>query len=126
MADDTTKASESVVDELHWGVVLRSDIQDLRQETRADIQNLRQDTRDLRQETAQEFAAVRQEMAQGFASVRQEMDGMRQSNEAFRAEVNDRFDRAQARADTRFYWTIGIIVTLFGVQNGIMVALFRI
>jgi hypothetical protein len=27
---------------------------------------------------------------------------------------------------TRFYWTIGLIVTLLGVQNGIMLALFKL
>ncbi len=102
MADDSTgHSSEPMADEMHWGVVLRSDIQDLRQETRFDIQNLRQDTRDLRAEMNERFAAIRQ------------------SADGSRAEM-------QSQADTRFYWTIGIIVTLFGLQNGIMVALLKL
>ncbi len=35
-------------------------------------------------------------------------------------------DRLRSQMDIRFYWTIGIIVTLFGLQNGIMVALLKL
>ena len=46
-------------------------------------------------------------------------------NERF-DRVGKQFDRVHDRIDTRFYWTIGLIVTLFGVQNGIMLALFKL
>ncbi len=108
----TESSPEPLADEMHWGVLLRSDIQDLRQETRAEFQNLRQETKAEFQSLRQDSRDLRSEMNEGFASIRQSADG-------FRTEMH-------SLADSRFYWTIGIIVTLVGLQNGIMVALLKL
>ena len=64
---------------------------------RTDIQDLRQDLRDLRLEVRESLVVLRGEI-----------------------------DRSNTRADTRFYWTIGIIVTLFGIQNGVIITLLKL
>ena len=42
------------------------------------------------------------------------------------AQVDRRFDEMRRIMDTRFYWTIGIMVTLFGAQTALIAALTQL
>ena len=42
------------------------------------------------------------------------------------AQVDRRFDEMRKTMDTRFYWTIGIMVTLFGTQTAVIAALVQL
>ncbi len=130
----TESSPEPVVDEMHWGIVLRSDIQDLRQETRADIQGLRQEVRaeiqDLRQEVGADIQDLRQEVRAEIQDLRKEtradIQDLREDTRDLRSEMGEGFAAIRQSSDHRFYWTIGVIVTLFGLQNGIMVAVLKL
>lgn len=110
---------------MHWGIkYLRRDIQELRQE-------LRQEIRDLRQELRASLSRVRKGPGPGTGSAgvqeeierRQELHrsiaGLREEIQVFRLEL-------LRTIDSRFYWTLGVIVTLFWVQSGLMVALIKL
>ena len=71
------------------------------------IQELRQDLRALREELRSEIASVRTEIAQ------------------LRTEMYAQLEAQRREANTRFYWLIGIMVTLAGMQSALMVALFK-
>ncbi|MBT5058471.1 MAG: hypothetical protein HOM68_18160 [Gemmatimonadetes bacterium] len=68
---------------------------------RADIQDLRQDIRDFRQEVQHDMRDIRQDLI-------------------------DHRSEFRTLVDNRFYWTIGIMLTLFTMQSGLMVGLLKL
>mgnify|MGYP006428737089 FL=1 len=97
MAESTgSESPQPATDEMHWALYLRTDIQDLRQ----DMRDLRQEARDFRVEVNSEFGTVRSEFRSELAQMR-------------------------VHTDNRFHWLVGIMLTLFGIQNGVMIALLK-
>ena len=94
MAEEAGGSTETRTEDMHSGLLLRADMQDLRQE-------LRQDMRDLRQEVQQDLRDFRQDLTNHKSEVR-------------------------TLVDNRFYWTIGIMLTLFTMQSGLMVGLLKL
>jgi len=43
-----------------------------------------------------------------------------------RQELTDRKSEVRTLVDNRFYWTIGIILTLFTIHSGLMVGLLKL
>lgn len=79
--------------DLPWGIsYLREDIQDLRQEIRHEVGSLRAEIRDLRSQSSAE-------------------------QQALRLEMNGRF----ARADSRFWLQVGLILTSWISLAGLLV-----
>ena len=105
MAEEAGGTTESRTEDMHWGLLLRGDMQDLRQ-------GLRQDMRDLRQEVQQDMRDFRQEVQHDMRDIRQDLIDHRSE---FRTLV-----------DNRFYWTIGIMLPLFTMQSGLMVGLLKL
>ena len=66
MAEEAGGSTETRTEDMHWGLLLRADMQDLRQ-------GLRQDMRDLRQEVQQDMRDFRQEVQQDLRVARQEV-----------------------------------------------------
>lgn|GEM_PF-2389438 len=116
MAEEAGGTTESRTEDMHWGLLLRGDMQDLRQ-------GLRQDMRDLRQEVQQDMRDFRQEVQQDLRVARQEVQ---QDLRGFHQDLTNHKSEVRSLVDNRFYWTIGIILTLFTMQSGLMVGLLKL
>ena len=109
-----TESQRPEPEEMHWGIYLREDIKDLRQ-----------DLRELRREVRQEIAELRGE----FGQLRGEFGQLRGEFLQLRGEFGElrgEFGELRKTMDTRFYWTIGIMVTLFGTQTAVITALIKL
>ena len=65
-----------------------------------------------------EFAAVRDEFRGEFTVIRGEIAAVRSES---RSDTNS----LRVHGDNRFYWIIGVMLTLFAIQNGVTVALLK-
>lgn len=97
-------------EDLHWGVALRLDIQEIRQ----DIRELRREAAEHRKEMVQQFAEIRSEMAQQIGAVRQEMA---QQIGAVRQEISE------VRQDLRH--SLMAMLGFQGVLTAILVAFIQ-
>ena len=120
-------------EEMHWALHLSEDVRDLRMEVRDLREQNRQDLRELRAEVRGDSEGMRTELREEIQALRTELREHRtQVDERFIqidvrfAQVDRRLDEMRRTMDTRFYWTIGIMVTLFGAQTALIAALAQL
>ncbi len=113
---------EPPAEEMHWAIHISEDIKDLRLEVRDHREQHRHDLRELRTEVRGDIQGLRTELGE----LRAQVDARFAQVDARFAQVDRRLDELRRTMDTRFYWTIGIMVTLFGAQTALIAALAQL
>lgn len=113
---------EPPAEEMHWAIHISEDIKDLRLEVRDHREQHRHDLRELRTEIRGDIQGLRTELGE----LRAQVDTRFAQVDARFAQVDRRLDELRRTMDTRFYWTIGIMVTLFGAQTALIAALAQL
>ena len=126
-SDQTGPRPISAPDDMHWGInYLREDIQDIRAEAR-----------ESRADTKADHASLRQAMEAGELALRSEIGSLRQAMEAgdsaLRTEMQTGFARMDDKyqvllkhIDSRFYWAVGLMATMMGMQAALTTALMKL
>ena len=120
---------EPPAEEMHWAIHISEDIKDLRLEVRDHREQHRHDLRELRTEVRGDIQGLRTELGELRAQVDArfvQVDARFAQVDARFAQVDRRLDELRRTMDTRFYWTIGIMVTLFGAQTALIAALAQL
>ena len=112
MAD--TPPTPPATEELHWGVALRFDIQEIRQ----DIRDNRKEATEFRKEVAQQFTEQRREVAERFEQ---------QRREAAKQFAEQRRDTAQLRLEMAqgLWHNLMVTIGLHGVVGAVLMAFLK-
>ncbi|MFH1571844.1 MAG: hypothetical protein ABIL09_27895 [Gemmatimonadota bacterium] len=118
--DQQTPRTAPAPDDMHWGITyLREDIQDLRAEAREGRTEVKAEFAELGKEMRQSETGLREELRSGDASLRAEIAG-------WRADMAAMQESLLKRIDARFYWAVGLMATMMGVQTALTAALIKL
>ena len=119
MAD--TPPTPLATEELHWGVALRFDIQEIRQ----DVRDIRREATEFRKEVAQQFTEQRREVAERFEQQRRE--AAKQFAQVAEQFAEQRWDTAQLRLEMAQGLRHNLMVTigLNGVVGAVLMAFLK-